>query len=159
MTPVTMMTTRRTRIGRRGFTLLEMIVVLAIMGVAAGLVAPALVSFGAQQPAGSADALLALLRDARLFAIQHNDLVTLRLDPTTLEYEADTSGVFGTGVLAMGKLDLGGALSLSTDQPRLRYVFQPTGAAFADTVLIHGGDRAQWVGVDSWSGVASAQAR
>src|SRR5581483_12490749 len=50
---------------RRGFTLMEMTIVMAIMAVAASLIAPALVKFGAEQPAGSADKLLALLHDAR----------------------------------------------------------------------------------------------
>lgn len=144
---------------RRGFTLMEMTIVMAIMAVAASLIAPALVKFGAEQPAGSADKLLALLHDARETAIQRNLLVTLRLDPSTLAYEADTSGTDGAGTYATGKLDLDASLSLVTDQPRLRYVFQPSGAAFADTVLVHGGDKPLWVGVDGWSGVASAQPR
>lgn len=138
---------------------MEMSIVMAIMAVAASLIAPALVKFGQEQPATSADKLLALLHDARETAVDQNLLVTLRLDPTTLAYEADSTGVEGTGTLATGKLDLDASLSLVTDQPRLQYVFQPSGAAFADTVVVRGGDRPLWVGVDAWSGVASAQAR
>jgi hypothetical protein len=38
-------------------------------------------------------------------------------------------------------------------------VFRPTGAAFADTVIVHGGDVPLVVRVDPWSGVARADSR
>jgi hypothetical protein len=49
--------------------------------------------------------------------------------------------------------------TLVTDSPRLVYVFHPTGAAFADTVLVRGAGAAALVSVDAWSGVAYATAR
>ncbi len=59
-------------------------------------------------------------------------------------------------MLAEGTLDLGLTQTLETDQPRLRFVFRPTGAAFADTVVVRGGDVPLVVRVDPWSGVARA---
>ena len=50
---------------RRGFTLIEMSIVLAVMAIAATLVAPALVGLGQQQARRSEDQLMALLRDSR----------------------------------------------------------------------------------------------
>lgn len=128
--------------------------VLLIMAIAATLAAPAFARFGADQPPGGADAMLGLLREAREAAVDLNADVTLRLDPQTLDYAVDTSGASGSGTYASGVLDLGAAQSLVTDQPRLQYVFRPSGATFADTVVIRGGRVPLVVRVDPWSGVA-----
>jgi hypothetical protein len=61
--------------------------------------------------------------------------------------------------LAQGTLDLGMAASIKTDQPRLQFVFEPTGAAFADTAVINGGQIPLILRVDPWSGVARADSR
>jgi prepilin-type N-terminal cleavage/methylation domain-containing protein len=144
---------------RRGFTLLEMGIVLAIMAVSAMLVAPALSRMGQGKPPGVGDDVIKLLTDARTIAIQRNETVTLRLDPTSGRYRADTVGVAGSGELGEGTMTLGAQETLVTDQPRLVYVFHPTGSAFADTVLVRGAGAAARVAVDPWNGVAYATAR
>lgn len=148
------------RIARRtGFTLWELTMVLLVMAIAATLAAPAFARFGAEQPPGGADAMLGLLHDARKAAIVFNTTSTLRLDPKTLAYELDTSSMTGMARLASGVLDLGMASTLVTDQPRLQFVFEPTGASFADSVVVHGGQIPLIVRVDPWSGVARADSR
>jgi prepilin-type N-terminal cleavage/methylation domain-containing protein len=148
-------TSRRVR-ARDGFTLWELTMVLLVLAIAAGLAAPAFARFGAEQPEGSADRVLGLLHDARKAAIDFNATTTLRLDPKTLNYAVDTSGVNGAGRLAEGTLDLGLTQTLETDKPRLQYLFRPSGAAFADTVIVRGGSVPLVVRVDPWSGVARA---
>ncbi|MDB4876660.1 MAG: hypothetical protein JWM41_3106 [Gemmatimonadetes bacterium] len=133
--------------------------VLLVMTIAASLAAPAFVSFGSEQPAGAADRMVGLLHDSRKVAIDHNATATLRLDPKTLRYRLDTSGVNGFGTFTEGKLELGLTQTLVTDQPRLQFIFRPTGAAFADTVVVRGGDVPWVVRVDAWSGVARADSR
>ena len=130
--------------------------VLLVMAIAASLAAPAFARFGTDQPTGAADKLIGLLHDARKAAIDFNATVTLRMDPKTLKYQLDTSGTNGAGRLAEGVLDLGLTQTLVSDQPRLQYVFRPSGAAFADTVIVRGGDVPLVVRVDPWSGVARA---
>ena len=130
--------------------------VLLVMAIAATLAAPAFARFGTEQPTGAADKLIGLLRDARKASIDFNATVTLRMDPKTLRYQLDTSGITGSGRLAEGTLDLGLAATLVTDEPRLRYVFRPSGVAFADTVIVRGGNVPLVVRVDPWSGVARA---
>jgi prepilin-type N-terminal cleavage/methylation domain-containing protein len=149
----------RARRVRSGFTLWELTMVLLVMAIAGLLAAPAFARFGTEQPPGGADAMVGLLRDARKAAMDYDATVTLRLDPKTLKYQADTSGVNGFGTLAAGYLDLGLAQTLVSDEPRLQYVFRPTGAAFADTVVVRGGPVALIVRVDPWSGVARADSR
>jgi prepilin-type N-terminal cleavage/methylation domain-containing protein len=147
---------RAARGGRAGFTLWELTMVLLVMAIAASLAAPAFARFGTDQPTGAADKLIGLLHDARKAAIDFNATVTLRMDPKTLKYQLDTSGTNGAGRLAEGVLDLGLTQTLVSDQPRLQYVFRPSGAAFADTVIVRGGDVPLVVRVDPWSGVARA---
>jgi prepilin-type N-terminal cleavage/methylation domain-containing protein len=152
--------TRVRRPSRRpGFTLWELTMVLLVMTIAASLAAPAFVSFGSEQPVGAADKMVGLLHDSRKVAIDHNATATLRLDPKTLRYRLDTSGVNGFGTFTEGKLELGLTQTLVTDQPRLQFIFRPTGAAFADTVVVRGGDVPWVVRVDAWSGVARADSR
>jgi hypothetical protein len=130
--------------------------VLLVMSIAATLAAPAFARLGTERVATGADAMLGLLHDARKASIDFNATTTLRLDPKTLRYQLDTSGVAGGGELASGTLDLGLTQTLETDLPRLQYVFRPTGSAFADTVMVRGGARPLVVRVDPWSGVARA---
>ena len=133
--------------------------VLLVMAIAATLAAPAFARLGTERPATAADAMIGLLHDARKAAIDFNATTTLRLDPKSLRFQIDTSGARGFGLLAQGKLELGLTQSLVTDLPRLQYVFRPTGAAFADTVVVRGGDVPLVVRVDPWSGVARADSR
>ena len=144
---------------RNGFTLLEMGIVLAIMAVSAMLVAPALSRMGQGKPPGIGEDVVRLLNDARKIAIERNETVTLRLDPTSGRYRADTVGVAGSGELGEGTMALGAQETLVTDLPRLVYVFHPTGSAFADTVLVRGAGASALVWVDPWNGVAYAAAR
>jgi prepilin-type N-terminal cleavage/methylation domain-containing protein len=143
----------------RGFTLLEMAIVLAIMAVSALLVAPALSRMGEGKPPGVGEDVVKLLSDARKIAIQRNEIVTLRLDPASGRYRADTVGISGSGELGEGTMTLGAQETLVTDQPRLVFVFNPTGATRGDTVLVRGAGAAALVSVDPWNGVAYASAR
>lgn len=144
---------------RRAFTLLEMAIVLAVMAVSAMLVAPALSRMGQGEPPAVGDDVIKLLADARQIAIDRNETVTLRLDPMSGRYRADTVGVSGSGELGEGAMTLGAQEALVTDLPRLVYVFHPTGAALADTVLVRGAGAAALVSVDLWNGVAHATSR
>jgi prepilin-type N-terminal cleavage/methylation domain-containing protein len=144
---------------RAGFTLWELTMVLLVMAIAATLAAPAFSRLGTEQPTRGGDQVLGLLRDARKAAFDYDATVTVRLDPKTLKYQVDTATVAGTGTLASGILDVGATETLVTDLPRLVYVFRPTGAAFADTVMIHGGETPLVVRVDPWTGVARADAK
>ncbi|MGH7656431.1 MAG: pilus assembly FimT family protein [Gemmatimonadaceae bacterium] len=146
-------------VSRHGFTLLEMAIVLAVMAVSAMLVAPALSRMGQGKPPAVGDDVIKLLGDARRIAIDRNETVTLRLDPLSGRYRADTVGVSGSGELGEGTMTLGAQEALVTDLPRLEYVFHPTGATLADSVLVRGAGAAALVWVDPWSGVASAAAR
>jgi prepilin-type N-terminal cleavage/methylation domain-containing protein len=147
---------RERRMERTGFTLWELTMVLLVMAVATTLAAPAFARLGAEQQTRGADRVIALLRDARKASLEFDAIVTLRLDPKTLKYQVDTSTVAGVGTLAAGMLDLGSSETLVSEQPRLLYLFRPTGSAIADTVVVRGGEVPLVIRVDQWSGVARA---
>jgi Tfp pilus assembly protein FimT len=133
-----------------------MVIVLAVMAIASGLVVPALVNLGRTPQRRTADTLLSLLAATRRLAIDHNVTTTLILDPKSGDYRVDSVGFFGAGLVVQSQIDLLGMESMSTDLPRLTYTFQPTGAALGDTVRIRGADSSVVVQVDPWSGVAYA---
>jgi prepilin-type N-terminal cleavage/methylation domain-containing protein len=144
---------------RRGFTLWEMTIVLALVALGAVLVIPAWVDFGENPSVAPGDAMVALLHDARKLAIDQSQTVSVILDPSTLYYRVDTTGATGTGLYADGTLEMSTYETLETDLKRLRYVFRPTGAALGDTVAVRGGDYPVMVAVDTWSGYAVVHAR
>ena len=135
---------------------MEMAIVLAIMAIASGLVAPALVDLGRTPQRRTADALLSLLNASRKLAVDHNVTVTVVLDPKSGDYRVDSIGYFGSGPVVQSQIDMLGMESMATDSPRLNYTFKPTGAALGDTVRIRGADSSVVVFVDPWNGVAYA---
>jgi prepilin-type N-terminal cleavage/methylation domain-containing protein len=143
---------------RRGFTLWEMTIVLALVAISAAIVIPAWSDLGMAQSVQPGEAVVSLLRDARKTAIENAQTISVRIDPTSGFYQVDSAGANGTGRLAEGQLALSAYESLITDVARLRFVFRPTGAAMGDTVQIRG-EQTVMIGVDSWSGHALVYAR
>ena len=83
---------------RSGFTLIEILVVLILMGLAAALVAPALLPHHHDQ-----SALSALLASAREVAARRGEVVYLHIDPTgQWRMEAGANPLAGT--LATGSV-------------------------------------------------------
>ncbi len=146
-------------IRRRGFTLWETTIVFAVMAITALLVVPQWLRLGATESRGTADHVLALLRDARRLAIMSNQLVTVHLAPRSGSFRVDTTGVNGTGTHTSGQLDLSALASLESSQPRLTFVFRATGATIGDTLIVREANSAVLIAVDPWSGEAAAHAR
>lgn len=147
------------RMRRGGFTLWETALVLAVLAVTLLLTAPAMVHFGAIKAQSDAEPVVDLLRNARHEAIESGTVTTLHLDPASGRWRVDTTGVAGMATLASGAIDLGGSTTLVTDADRLQFVFQPTGAVFADSVGVRGGNGTVMVLVDPWSGVPRVEPR
>jgi general secretion pathway protein H len=146
--------------GRRGFTLIEMIVVLIVIAVTAGLAAPAMMRMtGPAADDSDAAPLTALLRGARRQAIEGGSVVTLTLAPEDARYRADTSGPRGTGLLLAGRLTLGEDVTLESDSLRVRFTFRPDGSVFGDTLTVHGRLSSAQVSVDKWTGAIHVDAR
>src|SRR5689334_3686396 len=108
---------------RRGFTLWEMSIVLAITALVAAVVIPSFVGpqFGEDPVPQAGDQIVGLLRTARRTAIEYDQIVTVRVDPTSGMFQVDTTGGYGTGTYSSGQLDLSAYEALETDLPRLVY--------------------------------------
>jgi prepilin-type N-terminal cleavage/methylation domain-containing protein len=146
-------------IARRGFTLFEMAIVLAIMALIAAIVVPELSRFGRERTPEAAGGMLSLLHDARKVAIDKAVTVNLRIDPLTGRYRVDTTGVAGTGEFTEGAVPLDASETIVTEQPRIQFIFRPTGAVFGDTLVVRGLGSTVLVSVDPWSGLARTDAR
>ncbi len=144
---------------RQGFTLLEITMVFAVLAVTALFVIPQWMRANDEPPQDATTAFLALLRDARRVSIEARQRVDVYVDPMSGQYRVDTTGGAGTGVFAEGALAVGALETIESDQDRVRFVFQPTGAAFGDTVVVRGTQGAAQLSVDPWNGTAVAHAR
>ena len=145
---------------RHGFTLIEMIVVLIVIAVIAGLTAPAMMRMAAPEvDASDAAPVAGLLRAARRQAIEGGSVVTLILDPEEARYRADTSGPRGSGRLSEGPISIGEDVTLESDSLRVRFTFRPDGSVFGDTVIVHGRYASARVSVDRWTGAVRVDAR
>jgi prepilin-type N-terminal cleavage/methylation domain-containing protein len=144
---------------RRGFTLWELVLVLTLLGVMAGVTLPAFTGLGMAQETQPADAVLHLLRDARRLAIARGSEVSVLLDPASRRYRVDTTGLTGgRGTLVDTTLVLASGTTLAADSARVRFRFLATGAAIADTLRIRTNGKQLTVTVDPWEGVAHAEA-
>ncbi|HEY0020610.1 MAG TPA: secretin N-terminal domain-containing protein [Longimicrobium sp.] len=151
---------RRSR-GPVGFTLIEMLVVLAMMGVGAMVVVPALRRPEDRGAAASADALAAAIGRARLAAVTRAVPVTVEVDVanarwTTVAHPADLqSDTVDAGVLPV----LPDTRLAGGDGAFAAVMFDALGRARADRIAVSGRDGAQEIGVDAWTGAARVRSR
>jgi prepilin-type N-terminal cleavage/methylation domain-containing protein len=102
----------------RGYTLIEMLVVLVLMGLAAALVAPTLMPSRAPS-----DEVLALIAQARSTGVRRAETVTLTLEASGA-WRLNGAASRAAGAIAAGRL--------SRLQTALTLVFSPLGSCGAD---------------------------
>ncbi|MBM3909115.1 MAG: GspH/FimT family pseudopilin [Gemmatimonadetes bacterium] len=137
---------------RRGYTLLELTVVVAILALALAVAAPAIAGWRPPNDAEAARAeLISALRFARARAVNSGGAVTLVVDPSTARVwlrPRDT-----TFALALpGNCRLVGAA-------RSAIRFSPDGPALGEVPALHCGAEVIAVAVDALTGEARAGGR
>lgn len=131
---------------RRGYTLVELVVVLAIMAVMTAASVPALGVWLDREPTG-AEAVARLLREARERALDEARSVIVSVDPQTGQWSLDDGRKEAvTGVLRLGDADLAAA-----DQ-RIVIRFAPTGGAQGEDVVVSRRGAIAVVRADPWTG-------
>ena len=145
------MTRRRTR---RGFTLLELLVVLVLLAITAAAAVPAFLGDAARSPeqriaVAIAERLIAV-RDA---ARESGVAATLVLSPTDGRYWIAARDSATSGVLPIaGGVTIAGEGAAGVARIELR--FEPTGPTTATAIAVHG-SRTITVRTQAWTGEIS----
>ncbi len=136
---------------RHGFTLAEVVVVLALLGVMAAVAVPAFTRLDAADDATrAAGDVVRVLRAARRTALERAVTTTVVVDPTGDHYWTslgDSAGDRDSGTFAFPP-----GVALLGPEPRAQFVFQPTGSATADSLVVRGPEHTALVTVDRWTG-------
>lgn len=141
---------------RDGFTLVEIVVVLIVLGIVAAVSVPAFAGLGAESPlaSGAAD-VQRLLLTARERAIVLGEQTVLTYDPTTGRYEVRVSRGSGSPVLASGQVLLPDGVRATRTQSPLRFTFDPQGGGSGPALtLADPAGRRLLLLVDRWTGEA-----
>ncbi|HEX6367416.1 MAG TPA: GspH/FimT family pseudopilin [Longimicrobium sp.] len=153
--------TRPDAVRRAGFTLVEMLVVLMMIGVAGMTVVPALRRPDERGASPSADALAAAIARARLAAVTRAVPVSVEVDLAAgvwsavahpADRPADTTDA--------GALPLSSDTRLAGGDGRVaRVAFDGLGRARADRLAVSDGGGTQEIIVDAWTGAAAVRPR
>jgi prepilin-type N-terminal cleavage/methylation domain-containing protein len=140
------------RLRDRGYTLIEIVVVLSIVAVVTAMVMPSMLAGAPSAVLRSADDVAGVLRAARRAALEEAVPVIVTLVPATRAYRAETDAGDTSTVLAQGVLALAPGVRLASDRPATRFVFDRLGGADPDSVAVTGDEGRAMVVVDRWTG-------
>lgn len=140
---------------RAGHTLAEMVAALAIIGIVATAVAPALRPARDDGATRATRAVVALLDSARATAMRRGTVVTVVVDAVANRaWVATGADEMPTDARA---IDVGERGTLDAAGRRARWVFTPAGMAFGDALVVRDGARAVRIRVDTWTGEPHAE--
>lgn len=128
--------------------MIELVVVIALMAIIAGVSAPALASFDRPRNTSGLDAVVSLLRRSRATAIRRATVVTVTLDPTTARYWVDPPAPDADAALILPP-----GASLSATSTRVHFRFAPDGQSISDEPLfVREGAAANSIVLEPWTG-------
>jgi len=134
----------------RGFTLVEVLVVIGILGITAAAVVPALARATTEDDVTrAARAFERVAVAARTTALERATPVDVTLVPESGRYWVR---LLDGGTLDSGAIVLEHGTRLRSPAPRPRFRFGPLGTADADSLIVLGASGAQALVLDRWTG-------
>jgi type II secretion system protein H len=143
--------------GRLGFTLVEMVVVIAILGIVTAVTLPSFRSDNDDAVTVASRTLTAFMSRARQTSIDRGEPITVILEPASARYWVMESASAGDSLLASGLLELPADAQLIAAEPRLHYTFLPSGRAYGEPLTLRLSSHAAVISVDRWMGDARAE--
>ena len=141
---------------KRGFTLVEVVVVIAILGITAAAVVPALAKATTEDDLTRGIRVFGEVLDAaRAQALRQATSVSVTFVPETGHYWVSA----GAEPLDSGILGLDPGVRLQSPALRPSFRFDPLGTADGDSVLLVGPSGARALSLDRWMGALRAPAR
>jgi type II secretory pathway pseudopilin PulG len=142
-----------------GFTLIEIVVTLFILATVVATTIPAFLSDRERSDLDFAteriEALLYLARDSALHSASPVALVLDSVSGLVWLTTSESGGGSEALLTDSGaSLDLPMGIRLETTSARARFLFQPSGAAFPDTLTLRGSTESRSVTVNPWTGHA-----
>jgi len=138
----------------RGFTLVELVVVLLLLGLISAAVAPALRNAAEQTPAQQArEEIIAFLASARRSALTQGATITLRLNTSSFAWRMMVHTGAGTTATG-GRLQLPAGVKLSDPDGSFTGRFYADGTVDAEPVVASVEGVTEIVRLDRWMGRA-----
>jgi prepilin-type N-terminal cleavage/methylation domain-containing protein len=143
----------------RGFTLVEILVVLAILGITAAAVVPALAR------ATTDDDVTRAARDFERVAVAARTAAIERATPVDVTVVLESGRYWvrllgeGGATIDSGAIVLEHGTRLRSPVPRPRFRFGPLGTADGDSLIVLGASGARALVLDRWTGGIRVEAR
>lgn len=143
---------------KTGFTLVEVLIVLVILGLSAGLAVPPLLDWADDdRQSGAVGEVLRVARDARMAALRRGVKTRLTIDPASGRYWT-TAEEADDPLYRTGRLSLADARIVGTE-PRPTVRWDARGRAVGDTIRLQT-ERGLWIiAADRWTGAPRAHVR
>jgi prepilin-type N-terminal cleavage/methylation domain-containing protein len=142
------------RQARRAFTLVELMVVMVLMAIVGAVVIPAFLKSAVVDPTSQAtQPIVQLLKFGKQQSVELGTSVRVMLDPATGAYSVIANSV--DTALAEGRLELPASTRILADSLRLRFLFEPSGVTFADSLIVSSSQGAALIRVNAWTGVVN----